>query len=900
MPKLKTRTISFNDSTKTIITCWHDSLSEAGLIRPRQFKEGEDVSAGSFYEYEPTADSNTCNALLFSRLGERQSASLGESASRFIKGFFNGATGEYSTLCKDEFSIADNDMLEFWREYQTQHHAVLMALPDHLLSKRKIDEERLTRQKINDPHILASEILQRATLYIISEQKLNDNDHLKYLAAIEFFINKICKETLIFKEGDGNYDAFSRFLLENHKSKFLDNFKFYIAHQKQANLHQDTIRRVGEYILMLSETIKKQLVVYWEPKTVAGKIQESTYLGTLETIEARKKQEAIRRLEEASRAHTSSSSSSSVVRGAQLVCSSPEEMLVSAAEILKEPHRASITELYALLVQLEKIKSMHDNIAKLFSAASWLSTFFLKLGTFVEFLRKFHDSNTSFLTVGTKLKKDSAGSNALLDVGAHSVDALSDKLLVIHQQANRIDHPEHKIELKRDLSRTINNILLSQNELGICMIDPSYVGQFCGQLEAASSDSRHDSLRYEQYQGQSSIRMLELPPQRNTSPIIVSEAASELSESDDAESQEEPIIPKKAILSKASSIVVENPNIVFGRVLGFLKSNNHTEVMRMLGHEAKTDSLVWCARLSNLQNVEGRTLLHAMIEDGNYVSVRWLLKNNVDIFIADKTQTNSLKLAARHILRDKSEYQGFKIFFKMCQKAGQLFESLPINDEKIAQGIEPLSSFCSQTAANFGQYNQIQKQRIDTKLWGFKRAVKGFFGADLTVTRAEELADAYTYLLEFSKTLDNDILQEGLETILKNKKLSENSDLHKILKQVLKNFSGFSFRRQMAYNAQQAQKEKPQQDVPLSQAPEDKTPSRFMTHEEHERILNAREAQFLEKIELLLKQRSGADVAYGSISSSSNSIFAQSLPSSSSVDSVNSEQETRMMPFKMD
>ena len=43
--------------------------------------------------------------------------------------------------------------------------------------------------------------------------------------------------------------------------------------------------------------------------------------------------------------------------------------------------------------QLEKIKSMHDNIAKLFSAASWLSTFFLKLGTFVDFLRKFHEKN---------------------------------------------------------------------------------------------------------------------------------------------------------------------------------------------------------------------------------------------------------------------------------------------------------------------------------------------------------------------------------------------------------------------------------------------------------------------------------------------------------------------------
>lgn len=820
MPKyhIENHTVTLKDSTRRIIRYWHESLCEVGLIRARQIKESGDATVQNAYPYERIEGSSVRDSLLFTSGVAKKETGVAR-VGRLFKSIFDGSSGERSTLTHDEINIADSDMLEFFRHYQTQLNTIIKKIPSKF-TKPKVNDKELGSEKLNDPYVLVSELLQRIVLVIISKEKLSDTDHDKYFKAIDFFVKKLCDESKLFTV-DGRYDAFALFLRQDQPSEFLENFQFYVEHQKKRNLHLDTIARMGDYLLLVEKIINKQLVAYWNPTVEVYSLKDSTFLTSLQEIEGDKCQRALKKLAKAEKkASKSKKNNESVAEYVPtgLPNTSHEDKMIAVARITSNPMRAHLILLYNLRVRLQKIKQMHRSVSELFSSASWLAMFFLKVGEFARFLNEFQKENEDIINIKGKLNHEDKAHTALLKGEANSIFHLRRELKTLDEQAKQIDHPKHQIQMIRDLTQTISCIMSAQQEFNLRLIDPASAAQFCRQLEPRvaklqSSMSRFELL--EEGQGsESSQALLELPPARRQTPQLLleegrpSESSHTVQEDRPSESSNPPgrssiimeDLPEKTQILAPETEMPAN----FYKAYAYLKNKSYLELQKYCGDKLSKDPREWRFMLSKLIDTEGKTLLHHMLCEADYENIKWLLDNYVDIFSSDSSGTSALKLAASFILRNRENNKDLEVFHRMCKTAKILCQSSQIGHSDTTKVTQQLSDFCAlatkELSEEFYGYTVIQRERFDSALWEVKRKFKNLFGFDFTVERAEELAEAFAYLYELTQKNDIASLQDNMKRIMLSQKLASGSTLHVLLQRMNERLDDISTLAQYAYS----------------------------------------------------------------------------------------------------
>ncbi|OJY47861.1 MAG: hypothetical protein BGO90_02970 [Legionella sp. 40-6] len=186
-------TIILREDTGFIINQYHNSLVETGFIVPNKNEE-------------KTCDYLVADGVTFAQEllvpGSHNRGGIKNAAARIVgKVTHNEYGGKTQTIPQVQFNL-DSQTLVMHQDYCTEWGKVVTQVNIVVVREHYASNQEMSRNKINNVHILTMTLISRLVAYVISDEHMQRVDHLKLFHAIHLFIKKITGEGSSFKKNE--------------------------------------------------------------------------------------------------------------------------------------------------------------------------------------------------------------------------------------------------------------------------------------------------------------------------------------------------------------------------------------------------------------------------------------------------------------------------------------------------------------------------------------------------------------------------------------------------------------------------------------------------------------------------------------------------------------------------
>ena len=445
-------TISARKDTQFIITQYHNSLVEAGFIVLNTSKD-------------KTCDFIVAEGVTFAQellipLPHDREGIKNVLKRAYERGLSQSIGGKTHTIPQIIFTL-DSQVLTMHQDYCTEWGDVVTKIDMGVVREDFVSNKEMSRNKINNVHILCMTLISRLLAYVISEEHSQRVDHHKLFNAINLFVKKVTGESSYFKQNQ-RLDLLGLYLTGKHRHS-LDYFIQSIECKKELLLHKTTLENMDSFVFNIISIAKKQLIAYWNQNTTPFDLADVNYPRILTRYE----QPAF------NNEHLMPYSSDN----------QPNKLVIYFLKQNSKKYHPQLIVLYSLLDELAALQFTILSVKSLLENTGWLSLLgeFMKLSSLSEYLKDFYKKASSILDV-TKhepgLESKSKAYSAVRECGAADLISLNQIPKSLEQSIRTIESKEFQNKIISKIKEDMAKICIAQRALGINIIDPKMVEVF--------------------------------------------------------------------------------------------------------------------------------------------------------------------------------------------------------------------------------------------------------------------------------------------------------------------------------------------------------------------------------------------------------------------------------------